>query len=115
MQIIRELQDHIAFSEEDLSYALQKINLNKNQIVFSVSEKGVLEGVMTDGDFLRYLLSGQKANLNVPLSRVANKTFLSMPIDSNPEEINKLSSHLMRKHSWTRIERNLKYYTMGRP
>ena len=92
MQIIREIQDHIAFSEEDLSYALQKINLNKNQIVFSVSEKGVLEGVMTDGDFLRYLLSGQKANLNVPLSRVANKTFLSMPIDSNPEEINKLFS-----------------------
>ena len=87
MQIIRNIQDHIAHSEADLSYALQKISLNKHRIVFSVSEKGVLEGVLTDGDFRRYLLSTQKVDLNVPLSKVANNSCVALHIDSDPEEI----------------------------
>ena len=54
MNIIKEIAPFIIFSEETIINALQKIN--KSKIVFTVSQSGVLEGTVTDGDFRRWLL-----------------------------------------------------------
>ena len=96
MQIIRDIKNYIAYSEADLSFALQKISQNQRGFIFSVSENGLLEGVMTDGDFRRYLLSVQKAELNVPLSRIARSTYISASIDDVFEDIAKKMSDRIR-------------------
>ena len=69
MIIERNLSKHIVFSEDNLLNALRKISENKSRLVFSVSESGELEGILTDGDFRRWLLEGNQVNLDVPVSR----------------------------------------------
>ena len=55
MIIERNLSKYIVFSEDNLLNALRKISENKSRLVFSVSETGELEGMLTDGDFRRWL------------------------------------------------------------
>ncbi|HIC43822.1 MAG TPA: CBS domain-containing protein, partial [Sulfurimonas sp.] len=95
MQIIRNIKDYIAYSESDIFYALQKISLNKHGIIFSVSDKGILEGLMTDGDFRRYLVSVKKADLNIPLNHIVNQKFISCHIsDPAPKIISHFSDRI---------------------
>jgi N-acetylneuraminate synthase len=87
MIIEREISRFIVFSEDELLSALRKISENKNRLIFSVTERGELEGVLTDGDFRRWLLAGNEVRLNVPVSAVSNKDFLSLPANAEYEEI----------------------------
>ena len=90
MIIERNLSKHIVFSEDNLLNALRKISENKSRLVFSVSETGELEGILTDGDFRRWLLEGNQVNLDVPVSAVSNKKYVSLPSDAPMEEIGAL-------------------------
>ena len=90
MIIERNLSKYIVFSEDNLLNALRKISENKSRLVFSVSESGELEGILTDGDFRRWLLEGNQVNLDVPVSAVSNKKYVSLPSDSQMEEIGAL-------------------------
>lgn len=87
MIIERNLSKFIVFSEDSLLNALRKISENKNCLVFSVTESGQLEGILTDGDFRRWLLAGNQVNLDVPVSAVSNKGFLSLSSEASHEEI----------------------------
>lgn len=87
MIIERNLSKLIVFSEDSLLNALRKISANKNRMVFSVTEAGKLEGVLTDGDFRRWLLAQSQLNLDVPVSAVSNKNFVSLPSDATYEQI----------------------------
>ncbi len=90
MLITRNLADYIVFAEDSVINALRKINNNKIRLVFSVNESGVLEGVLTDGDFRRWLTDGNKLNLEVPVNAVSNKKFVSLLSEAKHEEIEKL-------------------------
>ena len=90
MIIERNLSKHIVFSEDNLLNALRKISENKSRLVFSVSESGELEGILTDGDFRRWLLEGNQVNLDVPVSAVSNTKYVSLPSDAPMEEIGAL-------------------------
>src|SRR5687768_5264663 len=87
MIIERNLSRFIVFAEDSLLNALRKISLNKNRLVFSVTEAGKLEGILTDGDFRRWLLAGNPIDLEVPVSTVSNKDFFSLPADATHSEI----------------------------
>ncbi len=75
MYIDQSISKYIVFAEDDLVNALKKISDNQSRIVFSVTEKGVIEGVLTDGDFRRWLVKQETINLNLPVSQVSNKNF----------------------------------------
>jgi N-acetylneuraminate synthase len=90
MLITRNLADYIVFSEDSLLNALRKITNNKIRLVFSVTESGMLEGVLTDGDFRRWLTDGNEANLEIPVYSVSNKKFVSLLSESKHEDIEKL-------------------------
>lgn len=77
MIIDKDIKKYIVFSEDSILHALEKISNNKMRIVFAVNEVGLLEGVMTDGDFRRWLTQKQDFNLNRPVIDVANRSFLS--------------------------------------
>lgn len=87
MILDRNLAKFIVFSEDSLHNALRKISDNKARIVFCVSSSGVLEGVLTDGDFRRWITDHPSFDTGVPAISVANKAFTFLPHDATHEEI----------------------------
>jgi sialic acid synthase SpsE/sugar phosphate isomerase/epimerase len=87
MIIDRNLAKFIVFSEDSLHNALRKISENKARIVFCVSSSGVLEGVLTDGDFRRWITEHPSFDTGMPALSVANKSFTFMSHDASHEEI----------------------------
>ncbi|MGK7894836.1 MAG: N-acetylneuraminate synthase family protein [Xenococcus sp. (in: cyanobacteria)] len=87
MLIDRNIAKYIVFAEDNIINALKKISDNKSKVIFSVSESGRLEGVMTDGDFRRWLVSQNTINLNQSVSQVANKNFKYAFDGDEPEKI----------------------------
>lgn len=87
MLIDRNIGRYIVFSEENILNALKKISDNKSRIIFSVTEAGELEGVLTDGDFRRWLVQQNLIDLNQPVAKVSNKQFKFALVDDNPETI----------------------------
>ena len=75
MDIDRDLSSYCVFAEESISEALKKLNDNKARIVFSVTERGLLEGVLTDGDLRRWIMKRERVDPNEPVSRITNKQF----------------------------------------
>jgi CBS domain-containing protein len=78
MIIERNLSKYIVYCEDSLVSALRRINENKSRVVFSVSEAGKLEGVLTDGDIRRWLTEAHQVNLDVAVNLVSNKQFTSL-------------------------------------
>jgi len=80
---------------ESASFAecLQKIEKNKKGIVFVITEKNILLGVITDGDIRRRLSSSSNLNLETALVNFINKDFVSRSIhDSNEVIANSITS-----------------------
>ena len=72
-----------------IQHALQKMNRNTKRMVFCISESGVLDGIVTDGDFRRWVMSGVEIDLNTPVSAICNSEFLSLHIDQDYADIEK--------------------------
>lgn len=87
MIIEKNLSKYIVFAEDDIINALKKISDNKSRIIFSVTESGELEGVLTDGDFRRWLTQQETINLNQPVSRITNKHYKFAHHTDDPEKI----------------------------
>jgi N-acetylneuraminate synthase len=87
MILDRNLAKFIVFSEDSLHNALRKISDNKARIVFCVSSSGVLEGVLTDGDFRRWITQHPSFDTGVPVIEVANKDFAFLPHEAAHDEI----------------------------
>lgn len=92
MIIDKNLAKYIIFAEDDIITALKKISDNKSRIIFSVTESGILEGVLTDGDFRRWLVNQDTINLNQPVSKISNKNFKFALFDDHPSKIQALFS-----------------------
>ena len=88
MLIDRNLSKYIVFSEDSILNALKKISDNKSRIIFSVTESGVLEGVLTDGDLRRWLVEQNTIDLNQAVFQVSNKQFKYASFEEDPEKIN---------------------------
>ena len=89
MRIERNLGDYVIYAEDSVVNALKKIGENKSGIVFALDQSGHLEGVMTDGDFRRWVMSGVEIDLNTPVSAICNREFLSLKIDQDYADIEK--------------------------
>jgi len=90
MIIDNNLTQYIVCAEGTIIDALKKISDNKSRIVFAVWESGILEGIVTDGDFRRWLLKQEDINLNQPVYKVSNKNFKFASVNEEP---NKLQSY----------------------
>lgn len=84
MIIQRNLSGFVVFSHDSVLDALKKITANKSRIVFAVAENGVLEGVLTDGDFRRWLSGQGEVDLELPVTTAMNREFLVGRIDEDP-------------------------------
>jgi N-acetylneuraminate synthase len=73
--IERNITRYIVFAEDTILNALRKISDNKSRVVFSVTESGELEGILTDGDIRRWLIGQDTIDLNQPVNSVSNKEY----------------------------------------
>lgn len=87
MILDRNLSKFIVFSEDSLHNALRKISENRARIVFCVSSSGVLEGVLSDGDFRRWITEHPSFDTSAPVLSVANRRFESLLYGAPREEI----------------------------
>lgn len=88
MIIERDITGFSIFSGENILAALKKVDANKHGVIFVVDDKGVMEGVMTDGDFRRWLMQNPAVDFSKePVSTVANANFVSVSIDDTPASI----------------------------
>lgn len=87
MIIDRALSPFIVYSDDTILNGLTKITANRSRIVFSVSETGKLEGVLTDGDFRRWIVDQPTIDLDQRVSLISNKKFVWAPKDAPHSEI----------------------------
>lgn len=92
MIIDREISKYLVFSQDSLTSALNKINLNNSRIVFLVEESGFIEGIINDGDFRRWIVEQPEINMDVPAYTVSNKEFISCNLNEKAEVIEGLFS-----------------------
>ena len=72
MYIDKNIIKYSCYSEDTILHALEKISLNKEKIVFIINDNGVLEGVLTDGDFRRWLISEKQIDVFIQVNNVTN-------------------------------------------
>lgn len=77
MIISRNVAPFVINEDDTVLAALQKISSNQSRVVFCVTSSGSVSGIMTDGDFRRWVIAGGDVDLQQPVSAVANDRFLS--------------------------------------
>jgi sialic acid synthase SpsE/sugar phosphate isomerase/epimerase len=75
MLVEKSISKYIVFAEDSIINALKKISDNGHRVVFSVTETGIIEGIFTDGDFRRWMISQKDIDLNKTVSSASNKNF----------------------------------------
>jgi sialic acid synthase SpsE/sugar phosphate isomerase/epimerase len=87
MIIDRDITPYILFEESSIHDALNKISNNKSRIVFTVSNFGVIQGGISDGDVRRWIVQQDSIDLNLPASKIHNTSVKSKSVN---ESINRI-------------------------
>ena len=72
IQIERNFTQFVVFAEDSILAALSKITANQSRLIFVVTESGILQGVLTDGDFRRWIAESDDIDLNRPVTAAMN-------------------------------------------
>jgi len=93
MIIDKEFAPYILLEENSILEALNKINTNNSRILFTITNSGVIQGVVSDGDVRRWLTVQDKVDLNVAVLNLHNKSYHSARLDDPSFMIEKLFSN----------------------
>ena len=85
--IERNFTQFVVFAEDSILSALSKITANQSRLIFVVSESGILQGVLTDGDFRRWIASCGEIDLNRPVTAAMNPSCRSALESSSTAEL----------------------------
>jgi len=96
MVIIRNISDYIVYSEDAVSDALRKIEKNNSGLVFLVNHHDELDGVLTDGDFRRWVIDQKTIDLNMRVCEIARKNLIYMREGVSPDKIGALFSETIK-------------------
>ncbi len=70
--IERDLTPYVVYSGDPVLRALEKITANKARVIFLVDSHGHLDGVLSDGDFRRWVSGAASLTVDVPAIEAAN-------------------------------------------
>lgn len=87
LQIERNFTQFVVFAEDSILTALNKITANQSRLIFVVSESGILQGVLSDGDFRRWIAGSDTIDLNRPVTAAMNRACVSASESSSPQEL----------------------------
>ena len=92
MLIDHQISNVVAYGDDAVVSVLSKISKNRAGLMYLVSPHGVLEGVFTDGDFRRWIVSQDTIDLEQPALALANRDFVSARVDDDPDHVRSLFS-----------------------
>ena len=90
IQLVRNFTKYVIFAEDTILSALSKITSNQSRLIFVVSESGILQGVLSDGDFRRWIAGCGDIDLEKPVTDAMNPKCHSAPEGTSTAEINNL-------------------------
>jgi sialic acid synthase SpsE/sugar phosphate isomerase/epimerase len=87
MIVDRNISPFVVIEHESILEALKKIDANEDGMVICTDESGLLLGVLTDGDFRRWVMKGSTPDLNQPVGKIINRVFEFARIGDSAERI----------------------------
>ena len=87
MIIDRKITPYIILDTEPIRNALQKINANEEGLIICVNSSGLLLGVLTDGDFRRWIIESSQPDLEKPVEEIVNQNIISAKVADSPRSI----------------------------
>ena len=87
LSIERNFTKFVVFAEESILSALTKITANQSRLIFVVSESGILQGILTDGDFRRWIAGCGDIDLSLPVTAAMNPNCRSALEGTPPGEL----------------------------
>ncbi|MBW0434116.1 N-acetylneuraminate synthase family protein [Leptospira yasudae] len=89
MIIEKKISKYIIYHEDSIRNALRKIESNKAKTIFAVTEDNRLIGVLTDGDFRRWILNDSVTdhNLNQSVNLILNTNYKYLHISESSNRI----------------------------
>ena len=87
VKVWKNFSQFIVFAEDSILSALSKITANQSRLIFVVSESGILQGVLTDGDFRRWIASCGDIDLSRPVTAAMNPDCHSALEGTSPGEL----------------------------
>jgi len=87
MIIRKEISRYLVNELDPVRAALAKIDGNEDGIVFCVNDRGLLIGVLTDGDLRRWLIRVSRPDIELPVGQIVNRQFVSANVADKPERI----------------------------
>ncbi len=89
MIIDRNIRPYVVEAWAPLHAALRKVNENLARIIFCVDEHGLLRGVLSDGDFRRWVVDRREIDLDAPVSAAMNPMPVFAVIDEDHAAISR--------------------------
>lgn len=96
MIIDRRIASLLVLDEDRIRDALNKISTNQLGMVICVDGGGLLLGVVTDGDFRRWIVGETNPDLDRPIGSIINRDCLSARVTDSPERMAALLSNRVR-------------------
>ncbi|EKO08644.1 N-acetylneuraminate synthase family protein [Leptospira interrogans] len=89
MIIDKNISQYVVFWEDSIKNALKKIEANKSKTIFAVSEGNKLMGVITDGDFRRWILNDETLDrsLDQEVKNIINTNFKYLYVTESSKRI----------------------------
>ena len=87
MLIKKSIKNFIVFREDSMLDALVKIDENKSGSIFVLDYNGSIEGIITDGDFRRWITKTGKVELDACVEEVMNDNFVTHSISDKSHTI----------------------------
>jgi len=85
---------YAVMDEDSIRHALQKIDASKDGMIVCTDSNGILMGVLTDGDFRRWLIKSSSPDLGQPVGKIINnncvKALVSDSLDMIVRKLNKV-------------------------
>lgn len=96
MIITREVRSWLCPADAAIVEALSRISANRHGMVVAVEHDGRFVGVLTDGDFRRWVVAQHDLDLHRPLRDILGPDPVTAPVDSTPAELRALLDERIR-------------------
>lgn len=92
MHISRQINQLLVLDHSSIRHALELINANRKGMVICVNDEGILQGVLTDGDFRRWAINQTTPDIEQAVGNISNRDIVSARISDSFSRIQSMLS-----------------------
>lgn len=87
MIIDKNVSKYLIVADESIRNGLRKIEANEDGVIFCVDNDGILQGVLTDGDVRRWIMTAEKVSVDDAIATVMNRDYVHASVEDNEDKI----------------------------